>query len=59
MDLDDFLAMEDESAQRWEDQIKQHSCPKCGAIMEEKQSQQYGKYYKCNKCAKNYQVVNF
>ena len=57
MDLDDILKMEDESAQRWEDSMREHYCPKCDSIMEEKQSRQYGKYYRCNKCAKNYQVA--
>jgi ssDNA-binding Zn-finger/Zn-ribbon topoisomerase 1 len=57
MDLDDFLAMEDESAQRFEDYMKEHHCPKCDSVMEEKHSRKYGKYYRCNKCVKNYQVA--
>lgn len=57
MDLDDFLTMEDESAQRLEDLMRRHHCPKCDCVMEKKQSRQYGEYYRCNKCAKNYQTI--
>lgn len=57
MDLDDFLAMEDESAQRLEDLMRRHHCPKCDCVMKKKYSRQYGEYYRCNKCAKNYQTI--
>jgi predicted RNA-binding Zn-ribbon protein involved in translation (DUF1610 family) len=56
MDEDDILRMEDESAQRWIDSFNEHYCPKCNFIMEEKHSKQYGKYYRCDKCKKNFKL---
>jgi tRNA(Ile2) C34 agmatinyltransferase TiaS len=57
MDLDDFLNMEDESAQRWEDSLTEHHCPKCKSIMIELQSKKHGTYYRCQKCKKNFKHI--
>jgi ssDNA-binding Zn-finger/Zn-ribbon topoisomerase 1 len=57
MEQDDFLRMEDEAAQRWEDSIV-HECPNCDAQMISMASTSFGNYKHCPKCKKNYTPKN-
>lgn len=55
MDLEDFLAMEDESAMRWEDEFL-NACPNCDCQkMKNRNSSLYGDYKHCDNCGKNWQ----
>lgn len=53
MDLEDFLAMEDESAIRLEDEMI-NACPNCGSQMDDKYNCNYGDYKHCDSCGKNW-----